>query len=197
MGVAQHHDAVSGTEKQHVAYDYARRLSEGTEQVFNALEPLIKSRLRLDLNENIYLCPKLNISECLPIEDKSVFSVFFWNPLARPVDSWQRIPVRAASLACPIEQFGVYNLEDRLLVSEIVKIDETIKRIPERSSKADYEIVFLANLAPLNFTGFVFTCHKTIKKDLEIEIVKEKRGNLYLFLKKLKKNPLNLVFFFI
>ena len=29
LGVAQHHDAVSGTEKQEVAFDYAMRLSEG------------------------------------------------------------------------------------------------------------------------------------------------------------------------
>jgi hypothetical protein len=29
MGVAQHHDAVSGTEKQHVADDYAQRLAQG------------------------------------------------------------------------------------------------------------------------------------------------------------------------
>ena len=29
MGVAQHHDAVSGTEKQKVAFDYAQRLSQG------------------------------------------------------------------------------------------------------------------------------------------------------------------------
>ena len=29
MGVAQHHDAVSGTEKQEVAFDYAQRLAEG------------------------------------------------------------------------------------------------------------------------------------------------------------------------
>ena len=29
MGIAQHHDAVSGTEKQEVAYDYALRLSDG------------------------------------------------------------------------------------------------------------------------------------------------------------------------
>lgn len=29
MGVAQHHDAVSGTEKQEVAFDYAQRLSDG------------------------------------------------------------------------------------------------------------------------------------------------------------------------
>jgi hypothetical protein len=30
LGVAQHHDAVAGTEKQHVADDYAKRLSIGT-----------------------------------------------------------------------------------------------------------------------------------------------------------------------
>lgn len=29
MAVAQHHDAVSGTEKQHVANDYAKRLAKG------------------------------------------------------------------------------------------------------------------------------------------------------------------------
>jgi lysosomal alpha-mannosidase len=29
MGIAQHHDAVSGTEKQEVAFDYAERLSRG------------------------------------------------------------------------------------------------------------------------------------------------------------------------
>lgn len=32
MGLAQHHDAVSGTEKQHVADDYAQRLSIGIDQ---------------------------------------------------------------------------------------------------------------------------------------------------------------------
>lgn len=32
MGLAQHHDAVSGTEKQHVADDYAQRLAAGIDQ---------------------------------------------------------------------------------------------------------------------------------------------------------------------
>ena len=32
MGVAQHHDAVSGTSKQHVADDYAKRLAIGASE---------------------------------------------------------------------------------------------------------------------------------------------------------------------
>ena len=30
MATMQHHDAVTGTEKQHVAEDYAMRMTEGT-----------------------------------------------------------------------------------------------------------------------------------------------------------------------
>ncbi|CAF3620466.1 unnamed protein product [Rotaria sp. Silwood1] len=32
MGIVQHHDAISGTEKQHVANDYAQRLSDGIDR---------------------------------------------------------------------------------------------------------------------------------------------------------------------
>jgi hypothetical protein len=32
MGIAQHHDAVSRTEKHHVINDYAQRLSDGIDR---------------------------------------------------------------------------------------------------------------------------------------------------------------------
>jgi alpha-mannosidase len=35
MGIAQHHDAVSGTAKQHTTDDYSKRLALGASQVHN------------------------------------------------------------------------------------------------------------------------------------------------------------------
>ena len=37
MGVLQHHDAVSGTSKQAVAFDYAMRLARSNTQGYNIL----------------------------------------------------------------------------------------------------------------------------------------------------------------
>jgi hypothetical protein len=47
MGVAQHHDGVSGTEKQAVVFDYAQRLSDGIDAAqvcsSNKLDSLLRS----------------------------------------------------------------------------------------------------------------------------------------------------------
>ena len=42
MGVMQHHDAVTGTEKQHVAHDYARILTEGMDECSIVNEAALK-----------------------------------------------------------------------------------------------------------------------------------------------------------
>ena len=42
MGVLQHHDAVTGTEKQQVAFDYARMLYKGFEECQIIAETAIK-----------------------------------------------------------------------------------------------------------------------------------------------------------
>uniref|UniRef100_A0A8C5D8L1 Alpha-mannosidase n=1 Tax=Gouania willdenowi TaxID=441366 RepID=A0A8C5D8L1_GOUWI len=94
MAVAQHHDAVSGTEKQHVANDYARRLANGWLHcqvvVSNSLAALSGSSA-----ERLY-CDNLNISVCPLTESSKKFSVTVYNPLARSVASAVRLPVNGS-----------------------------------------------------------------------------------------------------
>ncbi|CAI9569330.1 unnamed protein product [Staurois parvus] len=79
MGVAQHHDAVTGTAKQHVNDDYTLRLFKGWKAcqvvVSNALSSLMGTK------ENFVFCNLLNISVCLSTEMSKSFSVVIYNPL--------------------------------------------------------------------------------------------------------------------
>nr|XP_020767608.1 lysosomal alpha-mannosidase [Odocoileus virginianus texanus] len=91
MAVLQHHDAVSGTSRQHVADDYARQLSEGWGPcevlMSNALAHLSGSK------EDFAFCRKLNISICPLTQTAERFQVIVYNPLGRKVDRMVRLPV--------------------------------------------------------------------------------------------------------
>ena len=63
MGLAQHHDAVSGTEKQHVAYDYARNLSEGAATCKDVIDEGLNKLLGGELL-TFSTCLYLNQSVC-------------------------------------------------------------------------------------------------------------------------------------
>ncbi len=62
MGVIQHHDAISGTERQHVADDYIQRLSQGIDaaMVSHKSRSMISNmeRLIFSLCDDVYLVRK-------------------------------------------------------------------------------------------------------------------------------------------
>ena len=70
MGIVQHHDAVSGTAKQHVANDYAKRIQEGINQAASAVSEKLKRILLLDKSDtsqylkDLALCQLLNETKC-------------------------------------------------------------------------------------------------------------------------------------
>ena len=90
MAVAQHHDAVSGTAKQVVTYDYAERLSDGVnkcmEVVNHAYQKMMSpptSTFQLPLQE---FCPLVNISRCNATETSKsvralVVCLYIWQSL--------------------------------------------------------------------------------------------------------------------
>lgn len=68
MGIAQHHDAVSGTSKQHVAYDYAKKIQTGINGAAKFAANIIRSRLVKSVEGNnlsdLSYCQHRNVSVC-------------------------------------------------------------------------------------------------------------------------------------
>lgn len=108
MGVLQHHDAVTGTEKQAVAEDYAKQLYKGmaacssnTQTILNYLT-LPKQEMRYADNDNnrnrtikfdFKSCLLLNISSCAISEQNEAFILTLYNSLAQEIDEYIRVPV--------------------------------------------------------------------------------------------------------
>ena len=162
MGVSQHHDAISGTEKQHVANDYAKRLSIGIEKSKVVVAEAYNSSFHV-----VEFCQLLNISECLAIEGIDYFAVMFWNPLAHPVVQWVRLPVT-------LSNYSVFNVNTMEYTdSENMTIYNETKAIPGRQSKANSTLLFKAELPPFGDSVFIIT-NKLINKQEKKEPLKPK-----------------------
>ena len=69
LGVVQHHDAVSGTAKQHVACDYSKRVQAGINKASQYVAKKLKSVLANDAEalealDNLSFCQLLNETIC-------------------------------------------------------------------------------------------------------------------------------------
>ena len=156
MGVMQHHDAVTGTEKQNVAEDYARILSEALdacdENVREVLNQFTTGRNEERKTEPFKFqfesCRLLNISQCHITEKSENFVVTVYNPL--PHSTFQMIRV-------PVTSEHYYNIDYRGVptMSQIVPVSSSIAKLNYRVSNASYELVFMANeLPPLGYKSF-------------------------------------------
>lgn len=63
LGIAQHHDAISGTGKQHVADDYSFRLSNGVDAAIKHVVSIVKTHTNATFTDLAY-CPLLNETKC-------------------------------------------------------------------------------------------------------------------------------------
>lgn len=153
MGIMQHHDAVTGTEKQLVANDYARILYES---VFNGENIAAKSLSKWAAKAGngqpdlkLYSCLELNVSSCAYTEKNNNFVVHIYNPLSRPVSTYIRFPVNGSS-------YEVLDLAERVeITSQVVSVPEQVLRVPGRESKATKELVFRAiDLPPLGYKAY-------------------------------------------
>lgn len=141
MGLMQHHDAVTGTEKQHVAEDYALRLARARAECHQETRDTLLSHAGLDpahLDLTVTSCPRLNISECEVSELADRFIITVYNPLSRPVLEFLRAPVSDPG-------YVVYDHLGQAVTSQVNQIPEHIKNIPGTINSPYFEILYLDN----------------------------------------------------
>lgn len=153
MGVSQHHDAVSGTSKQHVANDYALRLSKGTgickkviDEVLNQLVPKNGATLAW------YECLLLNQSECGATTDGGSAAFVAYNPLSIVREEYVQFPY--------------------LLSTHVNVVDPTGKPVPVDfvplpGSKTLGKAVFPVTMPPMGYSMYIFNVTKKLPFDQE------------------------------
>ena len=89
IAVTQHHDAVTGTEKQYVTEDYHLRLDKSVQNFLGCAAE--EHNLISEVGK--YNCPLLNISQCDATENKKIFYVSVYNSLSRKRSWAVRLPI--------------------------------------------------------------------------------------------------------
>ncbi|XP_075149649.1 lysosomal alpha-mannosidase II isoform X2 [Haematobia irritans] len=153
MGIMQHHDAVTGTEKQKVAFDYARHLSVGmrtceanSRSVLNVLTEGESPRPKRygkprPVKFEFKTCSLLNISSCDVSEQSDQFTLTLYNPLGHPVHDYVRVPVADVN-------YLVKDHKDVVMDIQYVPVAEAVQKLKFRKSAANYELIFYAKDIP-------------------------------------------------
>ncbi|XP_058102935.1 alpha-mannosidase At3g26720-like isoform X2 [Magnolia sinica] len=171
LAIAQHHDAVSGTEKQHVASDYAKRLymgyAEAAEVVESSLACLTESSSNAGCDHpttKFQQCPFLNISYCPPSEvelsEGKSLVVVVYNSLGWKREDIIRIPVISETVI--VRDSEGMEIKSQLipLLNSSVSIRNYYVRAYLGISPSDtpkFWLVFPATVPPLGFNTYIIS----------------------------------------
>ncbi|KAK7410985.1 hypothetical protein VNO78_02279 [Psophocarpus tetragonolobus] len=173
LGIVQHHDAVSGTEKQHVGDDYAKRLSIGYTEAEKvaavSLACLTEGATKTGCKNpqiKFQQCPLLNISYCpaseVDFSNGKNLVVVAYNPLGWKREDIIRIPVVNGNV--------VRDSSGKKIQSQLVPIHHTFLGLRNYHTlaylgvsptvKPKYWLVFSVTVPPLGFSTYYLSYAK-------------------------------------
>ncbi|CAL4924317.1 unnamed protein product [Urochloa decumbens] len=166
MGISQHHDAVSGTAKQHTTDDYSKRLALGASKVEKGVNNALTCLTSLNgtcLSSVVKFsqCPLLNISYCPSTEEKvsevKSLVVVAYNPLGWERGDFIRVPVNDENLA-------VESSDGTIVASQLVEVDNVTRSLRKFYLKAylgittdkppKYWLVFQVFVPPMGWNSY-------------------------------------------
>ncbi|KUF75912.1 Lysosomal alpha-mannosidase [Phytophthora nicotianae] len=143
VGLVQHHDGLSGTEKQSVADDYSLRLNDG---IIKAEKELNEVLFVIGEKEPYHLCLLANTSVCDVTTQNANFEVVVHNALARTSVQTLSIPITHKSAELSLLSGNAKVREQNVYVALPVHPEVQV---------APYSFVFSAELKPLSTTRFL------------------------------------------
>ncbi len=154
MGVAQHHDAVSGTARQNVNDDYAARLAVGRADAFAAIGEAFAAASGYT-GEAFAPCELSNVTICAPLEAGQPAVVFIYNALgqadaAAPV----RLPV---GLPPGVASYAVFDADAHNVTAQLVPLsarDAALRALYNASATSVQWLCFTGALPAAGYAAF-------------------------------------------
>ena len=178
IGVATHHDGMSGTEREDVSDDYEQRIAESMGEVQDGIGVGLAKLVGLSPTQPLSYCncveggSCLNMSVCTFTADatKSAFSVVAWNPLAQAVNSTIRVPVVGPNWMAVDAATGAQlpsqttPLDNRTLTLPLLYINsagltpaQLAAEVAARTNPATHDLVFQAALPAVGYSTITVT----------------------------------------
>ncbi|XP_058195681.1 probable alpha-mannosidase At5g13980 [Rhododendron vialii] len=191
LAVAQHHDAVSGTSKQHVADDYAKRLfigyKEAEELVAASLAFMVDSGLKSRSRSSVtkfQQCPLLNITYCpateVDLSQGKKLVVVVYNSLGWKRDGVVKIPVIHGNVS--VQDSSGQEIESQLLPLGNVSLGVRnfyatayVGKSPSVTPR--YWLAFTASVPPLGFSTYVISTPKGAAATFATQTLYESKGS--------------------
>jgi len=151
-GVIQHHDAIAGTEKQVVAFDYAKRLGEGQNIAYDVLSRTLSKAMLNQTDATFQFCPLMNESSCPALDNMGTdltMGAVFYNPLGQEVQ-------HRAVLSITTNTAEVKDAQGNAVDSSV---------LPDMEHDGKFHLFFTADIPALGYTTYFISMKPQVKRD--------------------------------